>query len=80
MRSAPVTFDTESDANVWLTVTEAQIIRADWIDPDAGRVPLGEYAAKWIAERRWRRAPWHATRLRCAGRSSRGSVGSTWWT
>ena len=51
MRSAPVTFDTETDANVWLTVTEAQIIRGDWIDPDAGRVPLGEYAAKWIAER-----------------------------
>ena len=23
----------------------------DWIDPDAGRVPLGEYAADWIAER-----------------------------
>lgn len=50
-RSAPVTFDTETDANVWLTVAEAQIIRGDWIDPDAGRVPLGEYAAKWIAER-----------------------------
>ena len=50
-RSAPVTFDTETDANVWLTVTESQIIRGDWIDPDAGRVPLGEYAAKWIAER-----------------------------
>jgi hypothetical protein len=51
MRSAPATFDTETDANVWLTVTEAQIIRGDWIDPDAGRVPLGEYSATLIAER-----------------------------
>jgi hypothetical protein len=80
MRSAPATFDTETDANVWLTVTEAQIIRGDWIDPDAGRVPLGEYSATWIAERRWLPPPWHATRRRYAGRSSRGSVGSIWWT
>ena len=51
MRPAPRTFDTETDASVWLTVTEAQIIRGDWLDPDAGRVPVGGYAAKWIAER-----------------------------
>ena len=51
MRPAPHTFATETDANVWLTVTEAEIVRGNWIDPDAGRVPLGVYAAKWVAER-----------------------------
>lgn len=51
MRPAPRTFPTETDAKVWLTVTEAEMIRGEWFDPDAGRVPLGVYAAKWIAER-----------------------------
>jgi len=32
-------------------VTEAEIVRGNWIDPDAGRIPVGEYAARWIAER-----------------------------
>jgi Phage integrase, N-terminal SAM-like domain len=50
-RPAPHTFATETDANVWLTVTEAEIVRGNWIDPDAGRIPVGEYAARWIAER-----------------------------
>jgi hypothetical protein len=45
MRTAPRTFDTETDASVWLTVTEAQLIKGEWLDPDAGRVPLGDYAA-----------------------------------
>ncbi len=50
-RSGPKTFDTDTDARVWLTLIEAQMIRGDWMDPDAGRVPLGEYTTKWIAER-----------------------------
>lgn len=25
--------------------------RSDWHDPDAGKVPFGEYAAAWIKER-----------------------------
>ena len=51
MRPAGRTFDTRTDAERWLSVTEAEILRGDWLDPDAGRVPLSEYAAKWIAER-----------------------------
>ncbi len=51
VRTAPRTFGSETDANVWLTVTEAELVRGDWIDPGAGRVPLGEYAATWIAQR-----------------------------
>lgn len=27
------------------------MLRGEWIDPDAGRVPVGEYAAEWIAQR-----------------------------
>jgi integrase len=51
MRPADRTFDTAADANVWLTVTEAEMLRGEWIDPEAGRVPLGEYAAQWIVQR-----------------------------
>jgi integrase len=51
LRPAPRTFATETDANVWLTVTEAEIVQGNWTDPAAGRIPLGLYAAKWIAER-----------------------------
>jgi integrase len=51
LRPAPRTFATETDANVWLTVTEAEIVQVNWTDPAAGRIPLGLYAAKWIAER-----------------------------
>ncbi|HSI93561.1 MAG TPA: tyrosine-type recombinase/integrase [Jiangellaceae bacterium] len=29
----------------------AEIAKGEWFDPDVGRVPLGEYAAQWIAER-----------------------------
>jgi integrase len=49
-RPAPNTFATRSDADVWLTLKEAEIRRGEWLDPDAGEVPFGEYAARWIAE------------------------------
>ena len=49
--NAPRTFATEEEAEDWLIVTEADIIRGDWWDPDAGRVPFGAYAARWIEER-----------------------------
>jgi integrase len=50
-RPAPQTFATKTDANVWLTMTEAEIRRGDWINPDAGTVLLTAFAATWIAER-----------------------------
>ena len=49
-RSAPETFPTKRDAEVWLTLKEAEIRQGDWIDPDAGRISFGEYAATWIGE------------------------------
>jgi integrase-like protein len=50
-RPAPGTFASKTDAERWLALTEAEIIRDDWIDPDAGRVPFIEYANSWVAER-----------------------------
>ena len=47
-RPAPETFATKGEAEVWLTLKEAEILRGDWMDPDAGRVPFGKYAARWI--------------------------------
>ena len=37
-RPAPQTFATKARAERWLTLQEAEIIRGDWKDPDAGRV------------------------------------------
>ena len=51
MRPADQTFATKTEAERWLTRAEAEILDGDWIDPDAGRVPFGEYAADWIVER-----------------------------
>lgn len=48
---APRTFETKTDALVWLDVKAGEIAKGEWFDPDAGRVPLGEYAEQWIAER-----------------------------
>jgi integrase len=51
MRPADRTFASKTEAERWLTRTEAEIIHGDWINPDAGRVPFGEFAADWIKER-----------------------------
>lgn len=51
MRPADRTFASKTDAEVWLTRKEAEILNGDWINPDSGRVLFGEYAAAWIEER-----------------------------
>ncbi|MGW9078319.1 tyrosine-type recombinase/integrase [Streptomyces kronopolitis] len=51
LRAAPETFETKTDAEVWLTQTEADQTRGDWVDPYAGAVNFHEYATKWIDER-----------------------------
>lgn len=47
-RPGPNTFKTQRDAEVWLTLKEAEIKRGDWLDPDAGKVPFDAYAESWI--------------------------------
>ena len=51
MRSADTTFPTKTDAEVWLTRKEAEILNGDWINPDAGKVLLSDYGTAWIEER-----------------------------
>lgn len=51
MRPADDTFETKTDAEVWLTRKEAEILEDDWIDPDAGEVLLSDYGSTWIDER-----------------------------
>ncbi len=51
MRPADRTFPDKTTAERWLTTKEAEILNGDWLDPDAGRVLFGQYAAAWIDER-----------------------------
>jgi integrase len=50
-RAAPRTFPTKTDADIWLTVQEAEIRSGDWINPDTGKISLTDYARAWIDER-----------------------------
>jgi hypothetical protein len=45
------TFASKTDAERWLLLAEAEIIRGDWIDPDPSRAQFGQYARSWVAER-----------------------------
>jgi hypothetical protein len=40
-RPAQGTFAAKGEAEVWLTLKEAEILRGDWMDPDAGKVAFG---------------------------------------
>lgn len=52
LRNAPYTFEREEkDADQWLSEVETDLRRGDWADPDAGKIPLGQYAKAWIEER-----------------------------
>lgn len=51
LRNAPHTFAREKDADQWLSEVETDLRRGDWTDPDAGKIPLGQYAKAWIEER-----------------------------
>ncbi|MFB7133234.1 tyrosine-type recombinase/integrase [Streptomyces sp. NPDC056237] len=50
-RTAPETFETRTDAQTWLTLTQADIERKHWVDPDAGSINFETYAMKWVEER-----------------------------
>ena len=46
---APDTFATKADALAWLSRSEADIGRAEWLDPAAGKATFAEVAARWLA-------------------------------
>ena len=45
-RPVPATFATLTDARVWLSTVEADLVRGKWIDPAGGRVLLRTYAER----------------------------------
>jgi integrase len=49
--SGPETFARSSDAQRALMLIEADMLAGEWADPDRGKVRLGDYAARWIAQR-----------------------------
>ncbi|MFJ4676842.1 hypothetical protein [Kitasatospora sp. NPDC088783] len=49
--NAPHTFESKSDAEAWLTVTEAEIHKGTWIDPTTGKALFKDFSAKWVKER-----------------------------
>ncbi len=50
-RTAPRTFATKTLANQWLSLTEADIVRGRWSDPNAPSETLRTYAVRWVQER-----------------------------
>ncbi len=50
-RTAPETFRTKGLADSWLAATRTDLERGTWIDPTAGKIPLADYAARWLADR-----------------------------
>lgn len=49
--TAPQTFASKTDAEIWLSRKETEIRDQEWTDPDAGKIPFREYAAAWMTER-----------------------------
>jgi integrase len=49
--TAPHTFDGKGDAETWLAVQRADLVRGAWMPSDAKRT-FGDYATKWLEQRR----------------------------
>jgi integrase len=50
-RAAPTTFTTKRGADAFLAATRADVERGTWLDPEAGKIKLADYAKRWLAER-----------------------------
>ncbi len=51
IRNAPNMFTSKRTAEQWLSVTETQIMKGEWVDPERAKVKLGHYADQWITQR-----------------------------
>ncbi|MQA02141.1 MAG: tyrosine-type recombinase/integrase [Streptosporangiales bacterium] len=49
--TAPRTFNSKKEANGWLTLREAELLRGDVPVAQRGEVPFGPYAKEWIEQR-----------------------------
>lgn len=50
-RTAPSTYPTKGDAERFLSRTETLMSAGQWLDPVRAKVPLADYAERWIEER-----------------------------
>jgi integrase len=46
--TAPQTFVTKGDAQRWLAVTQADLLRGTYVDPTAGQVTFARWAEEWL--------------------------------
>ena len=51
MRSAPETFASRADADRWLTVIRADMLRGNWTAPEHSNVTLSDYTTGWLRQR-----------------------------
>jgi integrase len=49
--TAPRTFETKREADAFLAEMRVAMDRGTWVDPNAGRMTLVEYATRWLRER-----------------------------
>jgi integrase len=49
--SAPNTFATKGEADRWLTLRRAELLKVDWTATVSGTRTFGDYARAWLAER-----------------------------
>jgi integrase len=50
-RPADRTFSSKRDAERWLSLKEAEIVRGEWMDPAAGAVAFKDFATDWLRDR-----------------------------
>jgi hypothetical protein len=49
--TGPKTFDSKADANAFLSETETNLRKQNWIDPSAGEITFREFAEAWFEAR-----------------------------
>jgi hypothetical protein len=49
LHTAPSTFSAEAEADRWLAPAAADLSRGDWVDPEAGKNKLRDFADHWMA-------------------------------
>lgn len=52
-RERSKSFTRKLDADNFLTQTGADMLRGTYLDPDAGKITLRKYTARWLASRSW---------------------------
>ena len=51
MRSAPETFASRADADRWLAVIRADLLRGNWTAPERSDVTLADFTTGWLRQR-----------------------------